>query len=136
MKFDVKGFINAGSLGAFSVSPVFSGSSIHSIIKSAKGTDLPTGKFVCKSEHIEETYEYVLPQNVKILAIPDNLKFTNEIVSFRTDYQLKGRILTVSRKLDDASQGPVCEPKIYRFYKELADKVMPNLKSQIVYKFI
>ena len=39
--FDVKGFINAGSLGAFTVSPIFSSSSIYSMIKRLKSSELP-----------------------------------------------------------------------------------------------
>jgi hypothetical protein len=38
------------------------------------------------------------------------------------------------RKLDDVTVSPVCEPKIAKAYKELAEKVMPNLDSQVVYK--
>ncbi|MGH8550612.1 MAG: DUF3857 domain-containing protein [Methylococcales bacterium] len=134
--FDVKGFINTGSLGAFNVGPIFSASSIYSSIRSTKSNDAPSSAFTCYGAHVEETYTYELPANLKILAVPDNFSVSNALVSFQASYALKGNLLTVLRKFDDVSQGPVCEPNVYKSYKEIAEKAMPNLKSQIVYKYI
>lgn len=136
MIFDVQGFINAGSLGAFNISPIFSSSSINSTLKSAKMRDEATSDFTCKGEHFEENYTYEFPKNLKILAVPDNISFSNTLVSYQASYVLKENTLKIVRKLDDVTLGPVCESKIDKFYKELANKVMPNLKSQVVYKYL
>jgi hypothetical protein len=37
--------------------------------------------------------------------------------------------------MDDFTEGPVCKPSVYQTYREVAEKVMPNLKSQVVYKY-
>ena len=136
LKFDVKEFINSGSLGAFNIGSVFLSSYIYNSVKSNKVTDEPSSDFGCKGGHFEENYSYEFPKNLKILAVPDNIAFGNALVSFKASYEIKGNTLTVVRKYDDLTPGPICEPKIYQFYKELAVKVMPNLKSQIVYKYI
>jgi transglutaminase-like putative cysteine protease len=134
--FDVKGFLNAGSLGAFNVNPVFSSSAVFSTIKSILSKDDPSSDFYCKGEHIEETYIYHFPKNLSILAVPDSIAYSNKLVSFKADYILKDNVLTIVRKIDDVSQGPVCKANTYQAYRELANKVMPNLKSQVVYKYI
>jgi transglutaminase-like putative cysteine protease len=134
--FDVKEFINAGSLGAFNISSIFSSSYIYSSVKSSKVTDEPSSDFNCKGGHFEEHYSYEFPKNLKIMAVPDNVSFNNALVSYQASFKLIGNTLTVTRKYDDTTLGPVCEPKIYKAYKELAEKAMPNLKSQIVYKYI
>jgi|CXWL01.1.fsa_nt_gi hypothetical protein len=134
--FDVKEYINPGSLGAFSLSSIFSSSYIYTAVKTSKVTDEPSSNFNCKGGHYEENYTYEFPKNLKILAVPDNISFSNALVSYQASFELKNNTLTVIRRYDDITLGPVCEPKIYKAYKELSDKVMPNLKSQIVYKYI
>jgi hypothetical protein len=132
--FDVKNFIHAGTSGAIYIDPVFATSTIYVAISTAKRSDDPTDDFVCQGGHYEEEYVYEFPKNIKILATPDNLSFNNKIQSYQATYKLKNNTLTVKRKLDDITVGPVCEPNIGKAYKEVADKVMPNLDSQIVYK--
>jgi transglutaminase-like putative cysteine protease len=136
ISFDVKEFINAGSLGAFNIGSVFSSSYIYNSLKSSKVTDEPSTDFSCVGGHYEENYTYEFPKNLKILAVPDNISFKNALVSYQATFGLKDNTLTVIRKYDDVTSGPVCDPKVYKAYKELANKVMPNLKSQVVYKYI
>ncbi|PPC90325.1 MAG: hypothetical protein CTY34_08290 [Methylobacter sp.] len=134
--FEVEEFVNPGSLGAFSINPVFSTSNIYSEVKTSKVTDKPSSDFSCAGVHYEENYTYQFPKNIKILALPDDISYSNDLVAYQANFELKENTLTVVRKYDDLTTGPVCKPDIYNNYKELADKVMPNLKSQIVYKYI
>ena len=136
IRFDVKEFINADSLGAFNIGSIFATSYIYSIVKSNKVTEQPSSDFSCKGGHYEENYTYEFPKNLKILAVPDNVSFKNALVSYQATFVIKGNTLTVIRKYDDVTSGPVCDPKVYKAYKELAIKAMPNLKSQVVYKYI
>jgi hypothetical protein len=132
--FEVKEFIHVGTSGAFYIDPLFTSSIIYSSINAAKKSDEARDDFTCQGGHYEEEYVYEFPKNIKILAAPDNLSFSNKIESYQATYKLKNNTLTVKRKFDDVTVGPVCEPKIDKAYKELAEKVMPNLESQVVYK--
>jgi len=134
ISFDVKGFIRVGTAGAFQINPIFSSSSIFSVVKSAKADDDTPYDFSCAGVHFMEEYVYEFPKNIKILAAPENFSANNELVSYQAEYVLSGNKLTAKRKYDDLTPGPVCEPKIAKAYKEVAEKAMPNLESQVVYK--
>lgn len=136
MDFDVKGYLNGGSLGAFDIGPVFSSSQIFSTLRSIRSKEVPSSDFYCKGDHIEESYVYHFPDNLKILAVPDNIEFAGPLVFFSATYALNGNTLTVRRRIDDFTVGPVCKPGVYRSYREVAEKVLPNLKSQVVYKYV
>ena len=88
----------------------------------------------CGNINATEDYIIELPSKVKVLSIPDNLKVGNKTVSFSATYKLKGNVLTVNRTLDDRTKGNVCSPQFFAEYKEVADKVMDNLKEQVLYK--
>jgi hypothetical protein len=134
ISFDVKGFIHAGIAGAFQINPIFSQSAIFSLVKSTKAADDTLYDFSCAGGHFLEEYVYEFPKNIKILAAPDNFSARNELVSYHAEYALSGNTLTAKRQYDDLTLGPVCEPKIAKAYKEVAEKAMPNLESQVVYK--
>lgn len=134
ISFDVKGFIRPGNAGAFRISPIFSSSAIFSSIKTGKLFEPPPYDFLCKGEHFTEEYVYEFPKNIKILAVPDNFSVSNELVSYQAEYTLSNNTLVAKRKFDDLTSGPTCKPNIAKIYKDLADKAMPNLESQVVYK--
>lgn len=133
--FEVKDFLNGGSLGAFNINPVFSNSQVVSTLKSIAAQEDPSSDFYCKGAHFEETYIYSFPKNIKILAVPDDAEISNALVAFKATYVLNENTLTVVRRVDDFTQGPVCKRETYRYYREVADKAIPNLKSQVVYKY-
>ena len=69
-----------------------------------------------------------------MLAIPENLAVSNDFLSYRATYRLKGNTLRVKRILDDKTHGNVCPPAMSSAYKQFATKVLQNVKAQVVYK--
>ena len=70
----------------------------------------------------------------KVLAIPGDLKLGNETLAYQASYKLKGRVLTVRRVLDDRTPGNVCPPAFIAEQRKVAEKVIENLKEQVLYK--
>ena len=134
VKFDVKQFVQRPGAGAFRIAPMFS-------------TEAPIGHFVlaavmpmedvdmtCSSGISTEEYIYQLPENMKLLAVPDNMAINNDFLSYRAAYKVKGNTLTVTRVFDDKTRGNVCSPATFSAYQEFATKAMTDVKSQVVYK--
>jgi hypothetical protein len=56
---------------------------------------------LCSSAHATEDYTIELPKKMKVLSIPQDMKITDDILSYTATYKLKGDLLTVHRILDD-----------------------------------
>ncbi|MBP7253475.1 MAG: DUF3857 domain-containing protein [Alphaproteobacteria bacterium] len=134
-KFDVKKFLELGSAGGFYIYPLFVEPMMQQIVARASGSEDETVyDFACRDGLLEETYTYILPKTVKILAVPENLQVKNDVISYNATYAQDNNTIKVHRLYDDSTVGPVCTPKIAALYKEAAEKVRPNLKAQIVYQ--
>ncbi|MBZ0105650.1 MAG: DUF3857 and transglutaminase domain-containing protein [Sulfuricella denitrificans] len=133
-RFNAKKFLKLPGSGAFYVySPLSFGMPIISILQSTMESeneaDVACGNIVAVEDFVIE-----LPKRVKILSIPDDMKVVNNFLSYGATYKLKGNILTVKRTFDDRTKGNVCSPKMFAEYKKIAEKVMDNLKEQVLYK--
>jgi hypothetical protein len=87
----------------------------------------------CGSGYSEEEYTYEFAKELKVLAVPPSVSFSNEAVSYTASYDLQGNVLKVRRVLDDRTPGPICTPEFNAKYGELMKKVLANLKAQVVY---
>lgn len=134
VRFSAEKFIKLPGTGAFDIHPLFNaGGSIQSLLADSLEPETEAD-VVCSGGAATEEYVMELPKTLKVLAIPDNLALKNQLVSYQASYQLKGNILTVKRMIDDRTRGNICSPKVMLEYKKFADKVMDNLKSQVLYK--
>ncbi|HTK83931.1 MAG TPA: DUF3857 and transglutaminase domain-containing protein [Patescibacteria group bacterium] len=140
VRFHFKDYIHPGMPGAIYAEPPFSsqpiGDMVAGVIRDMAMKDpekMPHG-FKCSDGLVEENYEYVFPKNAKVLGIPNNLDASVKSQSYSSKYKLDGQILTVSRKMTDTSPSPVCPEEIVNEYEQLAAKVWPDLKAQVVYK--
>jgi len=127
-------FARLPGAGAFALHPLFYTSApIRSFVESAM--DLETeADTACGSGLSVEEYTIELPKGMRVLSIPDNLKVANELLSYSATYRLKGNVLTARRTLDDRTRGNVCSPAQLAEYKKVAEKVMDDLKAQVLYK--
>jgi transglutaminase-like putative cysteine protease len=134
LQFSAEKFIKLPGTGAFDIHPIFNaGGSIQSLLADSLEPE-KQADVVCSGGTATEEYVMVLPKTLKVLAIPDDLALKNQVVSYRASYRLKGNTLTVKRSLDDRTPGNICSPQTMLEYKKFADKVMDNLKSQVLYK--
>ncbi len=134
VKFDMKEFIQLPGTGAFVIGPLFfSEAPIFGFLGSAVAQE-ETVDTTCGSGTSVEEYSYQFPKGMKILAVPDDMTVTDNLVTYRATYIQKGSTLTVKRTLEDKTHGNVCGPEIATIYKRFATKVLQNVKSQVVYK--
>lgn len=127
-------FIKLPGAGAFYIYPPLGiVASIYQHLQSGMEPEAEAS-VACSSIHATEDYVIELPKKVKVLAIPDNLKIANDLLSYTATYRLKGNVLTVKRTLDDRTQGNVCTPQIAAEYKKVAEKALDNMKEQVLYK--
>ena len=134
IRFSAEKFIKLPGTGAFNIHPIFNaGSSIQSMLADSLEPET-LADVVCSSGTVTEEYVMTLPKTLKMLAIPDDLTIKNRVASYQARYRLKGNVLTVKRTLDDRTPGNICSPQTMLEYKKFADKVMDNLKSQVLYK--
>lgn len=127
-------FARLPGAGAFSIHPLFHTSApIHSFVQSAMELETEAD-IACGSGQSVEEYAIQLPKGMRVLSLPDNLKVANELLSYSATYRLKGNLLTVRRSLDDRTKGNVCSPAQLAEYKKVAEKVMDDLKAQVLYK--
>lgn len=120
--------------GAFYIYPPYSiGGSIHDTLRGDMNPEKDVG-IACTSGELSEDYVIRLPKSAKILSIPDDLKINNDVLRYTASYRLKGNVLTVKRTLEDRTKGNVCSPAFMADYKKVAEKIMDNVKEQVLYK--
>ncbi|MEO7323207.1 MAG: DUF3857 domain-containing protein [Dokdonella sp.] len=134
-KFDIKDMVRMHGPGAISVEPIFFSQKPISHFTGIAVADIETDHdTTCTSGSSIEEYRYEFPKNMKILATPDDIKLSEGLRSYIATYKFKGNTLTVRREFDDRTPGNVCSPEVERAEKDFAQKVAPDLKSQVVYK--
>lgn len=134
-------YTHIGTPGAIDIeapySPQAISKSISYVMRGLAQTDTEklTNGFLCHSKAtVEENFEYVFPDNMNILATPNDISAATSVQNYTSKYALSGHTLTVSRILHGTPPGTVCAPEVEDEYRQLAKKIWPDLKAQIVYK--
>lgn len=134
-EYEAKDMFVTGGPGAFYISPMFySDAPVSGFIADVNRDDSSNRPFPCTSGLSVEEYEYHLPKNMKILAVPDNVKLSSPHFTYAATYRLKGNVLYAKRTADDRTVGHVCSAESVKTFKPVAKKVMNDLRVQIVYK--
>ncbi len=81
-----------------------------------------------------EEYAYDLPKGVKVTALPPDLKLQSGVYAYTATYKRVGQKLTVKRTFDDRTEGNVCATAELKTHKAFADKVMRNLRTQVIFQ--
>ena len=133
-KFRVSPYLRPGVPGGFYLSPVFVAPVIAGTAYGTKKEGIPDGDFVCTDGHTEETFTYRFPKNVHLLATPNNVSEKNAYQTYTATYSQKGDVLKAKRVFDDTTRGPVCTPEVAKAYMSTVDKIIDDLKAQVIYK--
>lgn len=134
-KLEVKNLFQYPGAGAFGIGPFFYNEApISGYLAGAIQNDDERVDSACTSGQSIEDYTYVLPKGMKVLSIPGDLKVSNSFLSYEASYKRKGNVITVRRSLSDKTSGHVCSPQMADEYRVFAQKVLPNLKAQVIYR--
>jgi transglutaminase-like putative cysteine protease len=88
--------------------------------------------FVCPAIDVEDETGFRFPKGVRILALPHPLLLTDADFSYRSAYVRKGNTVTIKRRLSFKHDGVVCSPDDYRRIQPALDRMMRDLRSQII----
>ena len=132
--FKAEKFMKTPGAGAFYIFPPLG--IVQPIIGAVKSVMEPEAEadVACVGGNMAEDYVIELPKGVKVLSVPGDLKVGNELASYQASYKLKGNTLTVKRLLEDRTRGNVCAPEVFAKYRPIAEKIIDNLKEQVLYK--
>ena len=90
--------------------------------------------FICLSGTVVENYQIEFPSNVRVTRIPTNVNFKEGVYHYQSEYDLKGRVLTVKRTFISDRQSMVCAPEEHQLKRKKFEVVQKDLRSQIFYE--
>jgi transglutaminase-like putative cysteine protease len=88
--------------------------------------------FVCPAIDMEDELGFRLPHNVRVVALPKNFALDERNLRYRAVYRRKGNTVVVKRTLHFAHDGVVCAASDYKKMAPLLDRMMRDLRSQVV----
>ncbi|WP_170288308.1 DUF3857 domain-containing protein [Marilutibacter maris] len=93
----------------------------------------PPGESGCSGMVSEEQYELEFADGLRVVALPQDVSLEYEGVSYTASYRQEGNTVRVHRLLNDRTPGPVCSPEYNAGYAAMMRRIMPELRSQLIY---
>ncbi len=133
VNFGRKNFIQYFGAGAFHVAPFMpTYADIWSFLQlSPEVEEVP---IACSSGFSTEEYEYRFPDDMKILAMPKSVDIQGAYLSYQASYTVEGNTLRVKKVFEDKTPGNVCAPELIKSQRAVIQKIVRNMKSQVVYQ--
>lgn len=91
------------------------------------------GESSCASVLSDEEYVFEFPATMRIAALPSDISLEQGGVTYAATYRQEANRVHVKRTLNDRTPGPVCSAEYNASYAQLMRKIMPDLRSQIIY---
>lgn len=88
----------------------------------------------CGNGYSIERLVYEFPENMKILAKPDNFEINENHIHFMATYELEGNKLKVLREINDESPANVCSASLMNKQRQTLMKITENVKQQVIYQ--
>ena len=88
--------------------------------------------FVCPAIDTEDETGFEFPKGVKILALPKPVALRDANFSYRAAYIRKGNTVWVKRRVTFRHDGIVCTPADYKRMQPTVDRMIRDLKSQLI----
>jgi transglutaminase-like putative cysteine protease len=88
--------------------------------------------FVCHAIDAEDELGFRFPKDVRIIALPKSTTITDPNFTYRATYVRKGNSVLVKRQLNFRHDGLICTPSEYRRMQGALDRMMRDLRSQVI----
>lgn len=88
----------------------------------------------CSGIRVVEDMTFRFPKTVQMVFTPQPLAVNEGDFTYTASYVRSANQLAVKRTLDDRTPGALCTPEAMATLKRFAQKVMPNLRAQVVYQ--
>ncbi|MFY0676300.1 MAG: DUF3857 and transglutaminase domain-containing protein [Neptuniibacter sp.] len=133
VEFNMERYLPLYGLAAFVIGPDLPTQlPIHSVL--ATPDEANKVDVVCRPVTSEEIYTIELPDNIEIIATPDNTEVSGAGLYYSSKYAVVGKQLKIHRKLEDKTKGNVCSYELMNTQKEVIQKILWDVDSQVVYK--
>lgn len=134
LKFHLANAINAPGPGALTIHSVFPGG--HPLAEVISGLNMPerTLDFGCMGDVVSEEYTIEFPKSINIVAIPKDVHLSQGPARYDATYSREGNTITVVRRFEDRTEGPVCPPQVDNEFRPMARGILKDLKSQLIYQ--
>ena len=90
--------------------------------------------FVCPAIDAEDELRFHLPKRSQVLALPRAVKVEDINFAYRSHYQRRGALVTVKRQLKFRHTAATCSPDDYRRMRPALERMLRDLRSQLVVK--
>jgi transglutaminase-like putative cysteine protease len=88
--------------------------------------------FVCPAINAEDELGFKFPKKARILALPKPLAINDADFAYRSSYTRKGNTVLVRRQLRFRHASVVCTPEDYRRMQPALDRMMRDLRGQVI----
>ncbi|GAB3441462.1 DUF3857 domain-containing protein [Massilia solisilvae] len=88
--------------------------------------------FVCPPVQAEDELGYSFPKSLRVVAVPKDLTINDRNFTYRATYVRKGNTVLIKRSLRFAHEGVVCAAAEYKRMQPLLDRMMRDLRGQVV----
>jgi transglutaminase-like putative cysteine protease len=88
--------------------------------------------FVCPAINAEDELGFNFPKKTRILALPKPLTINDADFAYRSNYTRKGNTVTIRRQLRFRHASVVCTPEDYRRMQPALDRMMRDLRGQVI----
>lgn len=89
-------------------------------------------EFVCPAIDAEDELRFHLPKRSQVLALPRAVKVDDINFAYRSHYQRRGALVTVKRQLKFRHTAATCSPDDYRRMRPALERMLRDLRSQVV----
>lgn len=90
--------------------------------------------FVCPAIDAEDELQFQLPRQARVLALPRGAAVDDANFAYRSRYGRQGRLVTVKRQLKFRHTGATCSPDDYRRMRPALERMLRDLRTQVVVK--
>ena len=90
--------------------------------------------FVCPAIDAEDELRFHLPQRSRVLALPRAVRVDDANFAYRSRYARRGALVTVQRELKFRHTAATCSPDDYRRMRPALERMLRDLRSQVVFK--
>ncbi len=89
-------------------------------------------EFICPAIDAEDELRFHLPKRSRVLALPRAVRVEDANFAYRSRYARRGALVTVQRQLKFRHTGATCSPGDYRRMRPALERMLRDLRSQVV----
>ncbi len=134
LKYHLNNAANLPGPGAVDVCPIMPGA--LPVSQAVSGLNMPENTLdsPCMGGTSVEEYIFDFPKNTKITSLPKDVHLTGRTVRYDSTYRLDGTTVTVVRRIEDRTKGPVCTPEDDKEFRPIARDILKDLKAQLIFE--